>query len=143
MSLVNYLNLETDVIKAIENNIYLKSYKRAYNNATTEEMKTNYQILIDYANESIASEVRTKYSTLKNATTSYNTELLSQQLFNDQLSKAKEDYDNGKLSLNEYNTAMFNSKNSEYDVKKALITVQSAYEDYKYAVEKGIAGATL
>ena len=137
------IDLAGDIENAKSNNIYLKIYNRAFKNANTDEMANYYQILIDYANEEIANSVRTYYDALRSQVTSLATRMLSKTLMEQQLSKAKEDFSNGRISETDYQTAVYNVESSKIQVDIQSLNVLSAYEDYKYAVEKGIASAKL
>ena len=140
---INEIDILNDIEKAKTNNIYLKIYNRAFKNANTEEMKNYYQILIDYASEEIANSVRNYYDTLNNQLSSLATRESSNILMVQQLAKAKDDFSNGKISETDYQTAVYNVDTSKIQVDIQLLNVLSAYEDYKYAVDMGIASAKL
>ena len=139
----NAINISNDIEIAKANNIYLKIYNRALKNANTDEMKKYYQILVDYANEEIESSVRTYYDALSNQVNSLLTRETTNALMVQQLTKANNDFSNGRISETDYNTAKYNVDVSNVQVKIQYINVLSAYEDYKYAIEKGIASARL
>ena len=140
---INTIDLLNDIEKAKVNNIYLKTYNRAFKNANTEEMKNYNQILVDYANEAITSSVKNYYDILNNQVSSLTTRETSSVLMAQQLSKAKADLANGKISEADYQTSVYNAEVSKIQVDIQLLNVLSAYEDYRYAVYMGIAQAKL
>ena len=140
---INAINLLDDIEIAKLNNIYLKIYNRALKNSNTDEMKNYNQILIDYANEAIASSVKNYYDVLNNQVSSLTTRETSSALMDQQLSKAKADLANGRISDADYQTSVYNAEVSKIQVDIQLLNVLSAYEDYRYAVYMGIAEAKL
>lgn len=140
---INSINLEEDIKKAVENNINMKIYKRAFKNATTDEIEKHYEILINYANEEITNNVKSLYNTLQNQNVSLATRTMSNILLSEELNKANGDFSSGKISASELATAGYNDRIAKYQVEIQKLNVLSAYEDYIYAVNKGIASAIL
>ena len=140
---VNSINLEEDIKKAIGNNISMKIYKKSFENANANEIETHYDILINYANEEITNNIKTLYSTLQNQNMSLATKNLSYMLLIEQLNKGKTDLNNGKISAGDYAALEYNVNVAKYQVEIQKLNLLSAYEDYRYAVDRGIASATL
>ena len=140
---VNSINLEEDIKKAIDNNINMKIYKKSFENANTIEIENHYDILINYAKEEITNSVKTLYNTLVNQNISLATKNRSYMLLIDQLIKGKKDLNNGKISESDYASLEYNVKVAKYQVDIQQLNLLSAYEDYKYAVERGVAAAAL
>ena len=140
---INSINLEEDIKKAIENNINMKIYKKSFENANTNEIETHYNILINYANEEITNNVKTLYNTLQNQNMSLATKNLSLVLSIEQLNKGKTDLSNGKISASDYASLEYNVNVAKYQLEIQKLNLLSAYEDYRYAVDRGIASATL
>lgn len=140
---INNINLEEDIKKAIENNINMKIYKKSFENANTAEIENHYEILINYANEEITNNIKNLYNTLQNQSVSLDTKVLSNQLLNEELSRANIDFSNGKISASDLSTIAYNARLSKYQIEIQKLNVLSVYEDYIYAVERGIASATL
>ena len=140
---INSINLEEDIKKAIENNINLKIYKKSFENANTNEIETHYHILINYANEEITNNVKTLYNTLQNQNMSLATKNLSLTLLIEQLNKGKTDLNNGKISASDYASLEYNVNVAKCQLEIQKLNLLSAYEDYRYAVDRGIASAAL
>lgn len=140
---VNSINLEEDIKKAIDNNINMKIYKKSFENANTTEIENHYDILINYAKEEITNSVKTLYNTLVNQNISLATKNRSYMLLIDQLIKGKKDLNNGKISESDYASLEYNVKVAKYQVDIQQLNLLSAYVDYKYAVERGVAAAAL
>ena len=140
---INSINLEEDIKKAIENNINLKIYKKSFENANTNEIETHYNILISYANEEITNNIKTLYNTLQNQNMSLATKNLSLTLLIEQLNKGKTDLNNGKISASDYASLEYNVNVAKYQLEIQKLNLLSAYEDYRYAVDRGIASAAL
>ena len=143
VAVINNINLDEDIKKAIDNNINMKLYKRSFENANTDEIEKHYQILIDYANEEITNAVKSLHSTLQNQNLSLVTKTVSYFLLLEQLNKGKADFSNGKISAGDFAALEYNVNVAKYQIDIQKLNLVSAYEDYKYAVEKGIASATL
>ena len=140
---INFINLEEDIKKAIDNNLSMKLYKRSFNNATTDEVEKHYEILIIYANEEITNAVKNYYSTLQNQNISLATKTVSYLFLIEQLNKGKGDLKNGKISEADFASLQYNVDIAKYQIDIQKLNLISAYEDYKYAVERGIASAIL
>ena len=140
---INSINLEEDIKKAIENNINMKIYKKSFENANTNEIETHYNILINYANEEITNNIKTLYNTLQNQNMSLATKNLSLTLLIEQLNKGKTDLNNGKISASDYASLEYNVNVAKYQLEIQKLNLLSAYEDYRYAVDRGIASAAL
>lgn len=140
---ISTINLESDIKKAIDNNINMKLYKRSFNNANTDEIEKHYEILINYANEEITNTVKSLYSTLQNQNLSLLTKTASYLLFVEQLNKGKIDLANGKISAGDFASLEYNVNVAKYQIDIQKLNLISAYEDYKYAVERGTASAAL
>ena len=140
---ITNINLEEGIKKAIENNITLKIYKKSFENANTDEIEKHYNILINYANEEITNDVKNLYSTLQNQNINLMTKLKSWNLLTEMQNRGLADLSNGKISSSDYTTLVHNAIVAKYQVDIQRLNVISAYEDYKYAVDRGIAKAAL
>lgn len=134
---INSINLDNDYQHALAHNVQYEIYKRKLNNARTEEVRKEYEILINAAPQKIYNDLETKYSTLLDVLeTKYNREV-AYNLALSNYSKAKNEYTNGSISEKEYKTtetnvtlALYNLAAVKYDFLEALENYESSVKGY-------------
>ena len=129
------INIDNDYQKALSKNIQYEIYKRKKDNAITEEVKKEYQILIDAAPQKIYNDLETKYSAIIDVIDTYSNYIIALDLANDNFLKAKNEYANGNISLKEYKTAEYNVNISKCNIDAAKCSLKIAIENYKSVIE--------
>ena len=136
----NQINLENDIKLAIENNYQYDIYKRQVANSKTDEIKKQYQVYVDSAENYIRTDVEKKYSSINDAIISLMSYMNDLDYQKENELTAKNEYSNGNISSKEYGTASYEKKVAEYNVKIAQYDLQIAYQNY-YAAINGLAKA--
>ena len=138
---MSFINLQADYEKAVNNNHQYEVFKRRKNNATTDEYKNQYDILINSAPSYIYSDLEKKYADIEDARSTNLNMQISYELYNDELKKAVKEYDLGKISRKEYLTAVTNERRGLNELKKSIYDIYIAYITYEAAVS-GLASAS-
>ena len=138
---MSFINLQADYEKAVNNNHQYEVFKRRKNNATTDEYKNQYDILINSAPSYIYSDLEKKYADIEDARSTNLNMQISYELYNDELKKAVKEYDLGKISRKEYLTAVTNERRGLNELKKSIYDIYIAYITYEAAVN-GLASAS-
>ena len=140
LTIVDDIDLEKDYKKALKNNLQFDIYKRKYENASTTEVKNQYQILIDAAPKYIYSDLEKKYSDILDAKSTILNLEISKELYVEEYNKAVSEYTNGNISSKEYETYKYNKNVSEYKLASSYGDLMIAIETYNAAVD-GLATA--
>ena len=138
---MSFINLQVDYEKAVNNNHQYEVFKRRKNNATTDEYKNQYDILINTAPSYIYSDLEKKYADIEDARSTNLNMQISYELYNDELKKAVKEFDLGKISRKEYLTALTNERRGLNELKKSIYDIYIAYITYEAAVN-GLASAS-
>ena len=132
---INSINLQSDYEKALKNNIQYEIYKRKKNNARTDEVKKEYEILVDAAPQNIYTDLELKYSNIIDLIDSINNRNIALELATSNFNKAKNEYESGKISKKEYETVKYNlevAKNNlmsiGYDLNIAILKYNASVE---------------
>ena len=132
---VNSINFDADYQNALKHNIQYEIYKRSKNNARTEEVKKEYDILIDAAPQNIYNDLETKYSNLLDIMDTIYNRNVAYNLAKDNLSKAENEYSSGNISRKEYETARYNLSVALNNIEVSKYDYKIALENYKASVE--------
>ena len=124
---INFINLESDYQNALSHSVQYEIYRRKRNNARTNEVQKEYDVLLNAAPQKIYNDLETKYSNLLDLLeTKYNREV-AYNLAVTNFTKAENEYKVGSISEKEYktyesnvNTTLYNLAMVKYDIKIAL-----------------------
>ena len=128
---INAINLTADFEVAKNNNIQLEIYKRKIDNARTEEVKNEFTILYEAAPDKIYNDLENKYRSILDAIDTNANRQVALTLANDNLKKAKDEYEHGNISIKDFMTAEYNFAVANNNVLAAQYDLKLAVENYK------------
>ena len=129
------INLNDDYEYAKKHNIQFEIYKKKKENARTEEVKKEYDILINAAPQNIYNDLETKYSNLLDLVDSrYNIEIAF-NLANSNYIKAENEFKTGKISKKELETALYNMRVALHNLEIIKYDFKIALENYRASVK--------
>ena len=128
---INAINLTADFETAKKNNIQLEMYKRKIDNARTEEVKNEFTILYEAAPDKIYNDLENKYRSILDAVDTNANRQVALTLANDNLKKAKDEYEHGNISVKEFLTVEYNLAVANNNVLAAQYDLKLAVENYK------------
>ena len=128
---INSINLNADFETAKNNNIQLEIYKRKIDNARTEEVKNEFTILYEAAPDKIYNDLENKYRSILDAVDTIANRQVALTLANDNLKKAKDEYEHGNISVKAFLTAEYNLAVANNNVLAAQYDLKLAVENYK------------
>lgn len=129
------MNLENDYDKALKNNIQYEIYKKKKDNARTNEVRNEYDILINAAPQKIYTALDSAYADVITACDTYYNREVALKIANDSLTKAKNELAAGNISSKEYKTAEYNVVNAECNLESAKYDMATACEKYMAYVD--------
>ena len=131
------INLDADYQNALAHNIQYEIYRRKIENARTEEVKNEFQILYDAAPQKIYNDLENKYRNILDVMDSISNRELSLKLANENLTKAINEFSSGNISSKDLSTAQHNvtvAQNNlqaaKYDLEAAIVTYQNSVMGY-------------
>lgn len=128
---VNSIDRDADYKYALEHNIQYEIYKRKRNNARTNEVQKEYDILIEAAPQNIYNDLDTKYSNLLDLLeTKYNREV-AYNLAVSNFMKAQNEFSSGAISEKEYKTYESNVNTTLYNLTQVKYDFKIALEEYR------------
>lgn len=128
------INLNDDFENAKKHNIQFEIYRRKKENARTDEVKKEYDILIDAAPQNIYNDLETKYSNLIDLVDArYNREIAF-NLANSNYTKATNEFKNGKISKKEFDTSLYNMRIALHNLEIVKYDFKIALENYRSCV---------
>lgn len=128
------INLNVDYENALKHNIQFEIYKRKKEIARTEEVKKEYEILIDAAPQNIYTDLETKYSNLIDMTDTKYNRVIAYNLANSNYVKADNEFKTGKISKKEYDTALYNMRVALHNLEIVKYDFKIALENYRSSV---------
>lgn len=128
---INAINLTADFETAKNNNIQLEIYKRKIDNARAEEVKNEFTILYEAAPDKIYNDLENKYRSILDAVDTNANRQVALTLANDNLKKAKDEYEHGNISIKDFMTAEYNFAVANNNVLAAQYDLKLAVENYK------------
>ena len=128
------INLNVDYENALKHNIQFEIYKRKKEIARTDEVKKEYEILIDAAPKNIYTDLETKYSNLIDMTDTKYNRLIAYNLANSNYVKADNEFKTGKISKKEYDTALYNMRVALHNLEIIKYDFKIALENYRSSV---------
>lgn len=132
---VSSINLNDDYENALKHNIQFEIYKRKKDIARTDEVKKEYEILINAAPQNIYTDLETKYSNIIDLTDSrYNREI-ALNLANANYSKAENEFKSGRISKKELDTALYNMRVALHNLEIVKYDFKIALENYRESVK--------
>ena len=132
---ISSINLNDDYENALKHNIQFEIYKRKKDIARTDEVKKEYEILINAAPQNIYTDLETKYSNIIDLTDSrYNREI-ALNLANANYSKAENEFKSGRISKKELDTALYNMRVALHNLEIVKYDFKIALENYRESVK--------
>ena len=132
---ISSINLNDDFEYAKKHNIQFEIYKRKRENARTDEVKKEYDILINAAPQNIYNDLETKYSNLIDLIDSrYNREIAF-NLANSNYAKATNEFKSGKISKKEFDTSLYNMRVALHNLEIVKYDFKIALENYRASVK--------
>lgn len=128
------INLNVDYENALKHNIQFEIYKRKKEIVRTEEVKKEYEILIDAAPQNIYTDLETKYSNLIDMTDTKYNRVIAFNLANSNYVKADNEFKTGKISKKEYDTALYNMRVALHNLEIVKYDFKIALENYRSSV---------
>lgn len=133
-SYIQKINLNNDYEKALKNNIQYEIYKRKLNNANTKEVKNEYQILVDAAEQKIYNDIESKYNDVMDAMETLANRITAIQYVERALKQAENNFATGNISEKEYKTALYNNNVANNNGDIAKYDLKIACENYEASV---------
>ena len=104
----NNISLNNDYEIALKNSIQYEIYKRKLENARTDEVKREYEVLVNAAPQNLYTDLELKYQNILDALDSDYNALVALSLATDNYEKANNEFSNGNISVKELKKADYN-----------------------------------
>ena len=135
------INLDEDVVKAVENNYDLKILSRQAKNATVGYLQREYETTLKSSEEAVKSNVKSAYQSLLLAEDQYEQELTSYTLEEKTMQSADRKKAAGTISQNAYQSQVYSYESAKVKKETAAISLLKAQLSYQWAVD-GLASST-
>lgn len=135
------INLDEDVVKAMENNYDLKILSRQAKNATVGYLQREYETTLKSSEEAVKSNVKSAYQSLLLAEDQYEQELTSYTLEEKTMQSADRKKAAGTISQNAYQSQVYSYESAKVKKETAAISLLKAQLSYQWAVD-GLASST-
>ena len=130
----NNISLNNDYEIALKNSIQNEIYKRKLENARTDEVKREYEVLVNAAPQNLYTDLELKYQNILDALDSDYNALVALSLATDNYEKANNEYSNGNISVKELKKADYNLSIAKLNVQSSKYNLKIAIENYNYVV---------
>ena len=130
----NNISLNNDYEIALKNSIQYEIYKRKLENARTDEVKREYEVLVNAAPQNLYTDLELKYQNILDALDSDYNALVALSLVTDNYEKANNEYSNGNISVKELKKADYNLSIAKLNVQSSKHNLKIAIENYNYVV---------
>ncbi len=138
--MINHLNLQEDVQKAIGNSYTLKIDERKMALAESEGTVSSTAISLNTDKNQVQSDMTAKYNALLEAQNNYAKQQLSELNLLKTLDKTNRSYALGSSSLRDLETATYNYNSAVINTQLMKYNMQSAYFTY-ISYRNGLAGS--
>ena len=130
----NNISLNNDYEIALKNSIQYEIYKRKLENARTDEVKREYEVLVNAAPQNLYTDLELKYQNILDALDSDYNALVALSLATDNYEKANNEFSNGNISVKELKKADYNLSIAKLNVQSSKHNLKIAIENYNYVV---------
>ena len=130
----NNISLNNDYELALKNSIQYEIYKRKLENARTDEVKREYEVLVNAAPQNLYTDLELKYQNILDALDSNYNALVALSLATDNYEKANNEFSNGNISVKELKKADYNLSIAKLNVQSSKYNLKIAIENYNYVV---------
>ena len=130
----NNISLNNDYEIALKNSIQYEIYKRKLENARTDEVKREYEVLVNAAPQNLYTDLELKYQNILDALDSDYNALVALSLATDNYEKANNEFSNGNISVKELKKADYNLSIAKLNVQSSKYNLKIAIENYNYVV---------
>ena len=130
----NNISLNNDYELAMKNSIQYEIYKRKLENARTDEVKREYEVLVNAAPQNLYTDLELKYQNILDALDSDYNALVALSLATDNYEKANNEFSNGNISVKELKKADYNLSIAKLNVQSSKYNLKIAIENYNYVV---------
>ena len=130
----NNISLNNDYEIALKNSIQYEIYKRKLENARTDEVKREYEVLVNAAPQNLYTDLELKYQNILDALDSDYNALVALSLATDNYEKANNEFSNGNISVKELKKADYNLSIAKLNIQSSKYNLKIAIENYNYVV---------
>lgn len=132
---ITTINFDSDYEYALSKNVQYEIYKRKKENARTDEVKNEYDILIEAAPKNIYNDLQTKYMNILDVLNTKASRDVAYSLAFSSYNKANDEYKNGRISLKEFKTAEYNLNAARNNLELIKYDLSAAIENYSATKE--------
>lgn len=135
------VNLEEDLVKAVENNYDLMVLRRQVKNARVGTLQREYETTLKSSEEAVRSNVQAAYQGLLLAEIQYTQEQKSFELEERTMQSMERKAGLGMVSQNDYTSQTYSYESAKVKKESAAISLLTAQLNYRWAVD-GLASTT-
>ena len=129
------VNLDEDLVKAVENNYDIKILSRQIKNARQGATQRQYEETLKSSEEAVKANVKSAWQSLLLAETQYAQTVKSFELEEKTMQAAERKRAAGTMSLNEYQSRQISYNNAVTEKETAAMTLLEAQQSYRWAVD--------
>ena len=129
------VNLDEDLVKAVENNYDIKILSRQIKNARQGATQRQYEETLKSSEEAVKANVKSAWQSLLLAETQYAQTVKSFELEEKTMQSAERKRAAGTMSLNEYQSRQISYNNAVREKETASMTLLEAQQSYRWAVD--------
>lgn len=134
------IDMEADILTALENNYSLKLTEKRLANARTDTVKQTQQQTQKNQKEAVSNNVKSSYTSLILARSNYEQALQAYELAKTSMESAERRLQAGTITANAYQTQKSSYLTAEVTVRTQKLALLKAMVDYQWAVN-GLASA--
>ena len=138
--MINVINLEEDIQKAMGNSYTLRIDERKLSLAESEGTVSSSSITLNTDKNQVQADMTAKYNALITAKNNYEKQQLSEMSLLETYAKAQRGYATGASSLRELETAQYNYESAVINTQLKKYALQGAYFTY-ISYRDGLAGS--
>ena len=140
-SMSSSINLEEDLVKAVENNYDLKILARQVKNAKQGATQRQYEETLKSSEEAVKANVESAWQSLLLAENQYAQSLKSFELEEKTMQSAERKRAAGTMSQNAYQSQQLSYNSAKTEKETAALTLLQAQQTYRWSVD-GLASTT-
>lgn len=129
------VNLDEDLVKAVDNNYDIKILSRQIKNARQGATQRQYEETLKSSEEAVKANVKSAWQSLLLAETQYAQTVKSFELEEKTMQAAERKRAAGTMSLNEYQSRQISYNNAVTEKETAAMTLLEAQQSYRWAVD--------
>ena len=129
------VNLDEDLVKAVDNNYDIKILSRQIKNARQGATQRQYEETLKSSEEAVKANVKSAWQRLLLAETQYAQTVKSFELEEKTMQAAERKRAAGTMSLNEYQSRQISYNNAVTEKETAALTLLEAQQSYRWAVD--------